>query len=105
MLDNSLGHSAFFFGFQVSWAYIVFDNAMIQLLKVGHLIPQSTENVESNTPQNPLMSANPKIAFWVMDEVNLSEYIDDVKKQSTDMGFEKVCSNSVSDIMSLHYFT
>ena len=79
---------------------------MIQLLKVGHLIPQSTENVESNTPQNPLMSANPKIAFWVMDEVNFTEYIDDVKKQSTDMGFEKVCNNSVSDIYvpTLLYF-
>ena len=71
---------------------------MIQLLKVGHLIPQPSENVESNTPQNPMMSANPKIAFWVMDEVNLSEYIDDVKKQSTDMGFERVCTNFVCNI-------
>ena len=74
---------------------------MIKLLKVGHLIPQPSENVESNTPQNPMMSANPKIAFWVMDEVNFSEYIDDVKKQSTDMGFEKVCDNSVCDMIPL----
>ena len=36
-----------------------------------------------------------------MDEVNFSEYIDDVKKQSTDMGFEKVCDNSVRDMIPL----
>lgn len=82
---------------QVSWAFIVFDNTMVQLVHYTSLkevpLAESMEENEGSTRPPPMPHMDmmgTKLAFWVKDTVNMTEYADKLEDESRSQGFSKV---------------
>jgi len=62
---------------------------MIQLVQYESIGQDIEENV---TPKSLIQDmAETKIAFWLEDSVNLTEYAENIEERSQNYGLEKVC--------------
>ncbi|KAF6031613.1 hypothetical protein EB796_010075 [Bugula neritina] len=73
---------------KVYFASVLFDNMMIQLVQYESIGQDIEENV---TPKSLIQDmAETKIAFWLEDSVNLTEYAENIEERSQNYGLEKV---------------
>lgn len=81
---------------------MILDNTMIQLVQLDKPAEKTDEKTDENIREKKTTAVSgmdmmsmmgTSIAFWVMDDVNFTAYLQSFEKESKNQGYQKVTKN------------